>query len=75
MFHQKLQIFKEAQLSVRMDLDHNEDVLRHIIKFTPVEITVNKPLSIDILQSQKIQRLTYEALIFRRRFCFYYLKK
>jgi len=62
--------FQGGPTLVRMDLDHNEDVLRHIIKFTPVEVTVNKPLSIDILQSQKIQRLTYEAPSFDEDFVF-----
>ena len=57
-----------------MDIDHNEDVLRHIIQFTPVELTINKPVSIDILQSQRIQRITYEAPSFDKDFV-YTLKK
>ena len=44
-----------------MDLHHNEEVLKQIIQFTPVEVTLNKPISAEILASKKIQRLTYEA--------------
>jgi len=53
--------FEGGPISVRMDLHHNEEVLKQIIQFAPVEVTLNRPISAEILASKKIQRLTYEA--------------
>ena len=51
-----------------MDLAHNEDVLNHIIQFTPVEVTTKKPIDVGILMSKRIQRLSYEAKSFDEKF-------
>jgi len=64
----KLTNFEGGPVSVRMDIEHNEDVLKHIIQFTPVEVTTKKPISADILCSKRIQRLTYEADSFDEKF-------
>lgn len=60
--------FEGGPVSVRMDLHHNEEILNQIIQFTPVEVTLNKPISSEILASKKIQRLTYEADSFDEEF-------
>jgi len=60
--------FEGGPVSVRMDLDHNEDVLKHILQFTPVEVTTKKAISADIIYSKRIQRLTYEADCFDEKF-------
>ena len=57
----KLTNFAGGPVSVRMDLEHNEEVLKHILQFTPVEVTTTKPIAADIIFSKRIQRITYEA--------------
>jgi hypothetical protein len=64
----KITNFQGGPVSVRMDLAHNEDVLNHIIQFTPVEVTTNKPIDVSILISKRIQRLSYEAKSFDEKF-------
>jgi hypothetical protein len=44
-----------------MDLAHNEEVLKQILQFTPVEVTTKNPIDASILMSKRIQRITYEA--------------
>ena len=53
--------FEGGPVLIRMDLDHNEEVLKQIIQFTPAEVIISQPLSAEILESKRIQRLTYEA--------------
>jgi|TARA_R110002020_G_scaffold89952_2_gene219457 hypothetical protein len=64
----KITNFQGGPVSVRMDLAHNEDVLNHIIQFTPVEVTTKKPIDVGILMSKRIQRLSYEAKSFDEKF-------
>ena len=37
-----------------MDLDHNEDVLKHILQFTSVEVTTKKAIAADIINSKRM---------------------
>jgi hypothetical protein len=60
--------FNGGPILVRMDIEHNEDALRQILQKTSAEIITNKPISEDILKSQKIQRLSYEAPLFDEAF-------
>ena len=53
--------FQGGPVSVRMDLSHNEKVLKHILGFTTAEVVTANPISADILFSKRITRITYEA--------------
>jgi hypothetical protein len=49
--------FQGGPVSIRMDLAHNEEVLKQILQF----VTTKNPIDASILMSKRIQRITYEA--------------
>ena len=48
-------------MTVRMDMSHNEDVLRNIIQRNNVEVILKEPISEDILATKKIKKILYKS--------------
>ena len=55
-------------IDVRMDIDHNEDVLEHILQKNMVEVTLSNPLSEKFLTSGKIKKIIYKSANFNKNF-------
>ena len=60
--------FQGGPVSIRMDIDHNQDVLKQILQFSISEVITNKPIDADLIFSKRISRLTYEADTFDKDF-------
>lgn len=60
--------FQGGPVSVRMDIHHDQNVLKHILNFTNAEVTTKKPIDNELLFCKRIQRLTYEADSFDEKF-------
>jgi hypothetical protein len=48
-------------IDVRMDIEHNEDVLEYVLQKNKVEVTVAKPISEKLLASKRIKKIMYKA--------------
>tara|TARA_B100000945_G_scaffold117576_1_gene93446 strand:+ start:15601 stop:16728 length:1128 start_codon:yes stop_codon:yes gene_type:complete len=49
------------RIDVRMDISHNEEVLRDILERNSVEVTTSKPISEELLASRRITKIVYKA--------------
>lgn len=56
-------------IDVRMDYCHNENVLAHIMERNAVEVTTDKPLNPNLINSGRIKKIIYKADKFDQDFC------
>ena len=49
------------KIDVRMDIEHNEEVLHDILQRNSVEVTTSKPISEQLLSSRRIKKILYKA--------------
>jgi len=49
------------KINVGMDIEHNEEVLRHILQRNSVEVTTSKPISEQLLASRRIKKIIYKT--------------
>tara|TARA_B100000131_G_C18095913_1_gene604037 strand:+ start:840 stop:1964 length:1125 start_codon:yes stop_codon:yes gene_type:complete len=55
-------------IDVRMDIDHNEDVLEYILQRNTAEVTLSNPLSEKFLASGRIKKIIYKSESFNKDF-------
>ena len=48
-------------IDVRMDIEHNEDILEHILQKNEVEVTTSNPISEKLLSSKRIKKVIYKS--------------
>ena len=56
------------KIDVRMDKEHNEAVLAHILERNSVEVTTSKPISEKLLASRRITKIIYRSDKFDKNF-------
>ena len=56
------------RINVRMDITHNEEILKQILKNNTAEVTLSFPISKEILESGKISVINYVAEEFDKGF-------
>ena len=56
-------------IDVRMDYEHNEEVLANIIQRNKVEVTLSKPIPLSFIKSGRITKIVYKTDIFDGEFC------
>ena len=53
--------FVSKHIDVRMDIEHNEDILEHILQKNEVEVTTLNPISEKLLSSKRIKKVIYKS--------------
>jgi len=56
-------------IDVRMDYQHNESVLAHILERNEAEVTTGKPLQQNLINSGRIKKIIYRTDKFDQDFC------
>ena len=56
-------------IDVRMDYEHNEEVLADIIQRNKVEVTLSKPIPVSFIKSGRITKIVYKTDSFDSEFC------
>ena len=57
---QKTDVTNE-NIDVRMDVEHNEDVLKYILQKNEVEVSTSKAISEELLISKRIKKIIYKS--------------